>query len=130
MGMYTELIFGAELRADTPKNVIETLRYMLGEIDKPNDIAFETKSSFLLFRGASYYFGVSRSCSMLEKDEITGCWIISTRANLKNYDNDIESFLEWIKPYVNSGSGWNDMYAIVIYEESLEPIIYYLNEEQ
>ena len=32
MGMYTELIFGAKLKKDTPNEVIEALKYMLGEI--------------------------------------------------------------------------------------------------
>lgn len=29
--MYTELIFGATLKKDTPSQVIEALKYMLGE---------------------------------------------------------------------------------------------------
>lgn len=38
MGMYTELIFGADLKKDTPKNVIEALKYMIGDTEeKPND---------------------------------------------------------------------------------------------
>ena len=28
MGYYTEIIFGARLRKDTPKNIIDTLRYV------------------------------------------------------------------------------------------------------
>lgn len=31
MGAYTELIFGATLKRDTPIEIIETLKYMLGE---------------------------------------------------------------------------------------------------
>lgn len=31
MGMYTELILGAELRKDTSEKVIEVLRFILGE---------------------------------------------------------------------------------------------------
>ena len=55
-------------------------------------------------------------------------WVISTRSNIKNYGNEIEAFLEWIKPYIDGGSGERDMYAIVIHEQSNEPKIYYLNE--
>jgi hypothetical protein len=38
MGMYTELIFGAELKKDTPNEVIEALKYMLRETEtKPTN---------------------------------------------------------------------------------------------
>jgi hypothetical protein len=53
--------------------------------------------------------------------------VLSTRSNIKNYKQEIETFLEWIKPYINGGSGSRNMYAIVIYEEQDEPTIYYLH---
>lgn len=59
-------------------------------------------------------------------DENGSQWHISSRTNLKNYEGEIESFLQWIKPYIESGSGAKEMYAIVTYEESEEPTIYYL----
>jgi hypothetical protein len=34
MGMYTELIFGADLKKETPKSVIEALKYMIGDIEE------------------------------------------------------------------------------------------------
>ena len=41
MGMYTELIFGASLKTDTPKEVIDTLRYMVGDIEQPEKLVFD-----------------------------------------------------------------------------------------
>jgi len=130
MGMYTELIFGANLRSNTPKEVIDTLRYMAGDIEKPEKLAFETSPGRNPINGtSSFYFGVSRPLCKMWFDEISDEWIISSRCNIKNYENEIESFLEWIKPYIDGGSGDRDMYAIKIYEESSEPTIYYLYDK-
>lgn len=124
MGMYTELIFGASLKTDTPKEVIDTLRYMVGYIEQPEKLAFDSNRNPL--SGGSHYFGVISGATKMYYNDTANCWVLSSRANIKNYDSDIETFLEWIKPFVDSGSGDRDMYAITIYEEQSEPTIYYL----
>ena len=128
--MYTELIFGADLKKDTPENVIEALKYMIGDTrEKPKDFPLPDGRCEWLFRGSSYYFGVSSPVSKMWKDS-NGCnWVLSTRSSIKNYKGEIEAFLEWIKPYIDSGSGSNDMYAIVTYEEAETPDIYYLHDD-
>jgi len=129
MGMYTELIFGAELKKDTPIEVIEALKYMIGEKkERPINFPLPNGRCEWLFRGASYYFGVNRPVGKMWFDDITKNWIVSTRSNTKNYGSEIEDFLEWIKPYINSGSGSRDMYAIVTYEEDETSTIYYLQD--
>lgn len=130
MGMYTELIFGAALKKDTPDDVINTLKYMwcLTE-EKPRNYPWKDGSRLdYLVNCSSYYFGVSTSVKHMSFDEITGRWILSSRSSIKNYNREIETFLEWIKPYINKGSGIRDMFAIVTYEEDEEPTIYYLDE--
>ena len=129
MGMYTELIFGAKLKSDTPEDVIETLKYMVGVGQEPATKAFETKSGHNPLRGGSFYFGVTNSVTEMKYHDIGKAWQISSRANIKNYENEIEDFLEWIKPHIDQGSGEKDMYAITIHEEIGEPTIYYLQDE-
>jgi hypothetical protein len=130
MGMYTELIFGADLKTDTPENVIEALKFMIGDTEeKPKDFPLPESGCEWLFRGSSYYFGVTAPVSKMWKDHISKNWVLSTRSNVKNYEDEIESFLEWIKPYIDSGSGVRDMYAIVTYEDAKEPTIYYLHDD-
>lgn len=124
MGMYTELIFGASLKPETPNGVIETLKNMCG-LDSEIDILKLGRNPFW---AQSYYFGVSSSKPFMQYDSIGKNWIISTRGNIKNYDNEIETFLEWIKPHIENGSGFRNMYALVTYEEAGEPTIYYLND--
>jgi len=94
MGMYTELIFGAKLKIDTPDDVINTLKHMLGKDDIPigfNPIIDFGRNPLI---GSSYYFGISTPAYRMIKDDIDNQWEISTRSNIKNYDHEIESFLE------------------------------------
>lgn len=130
MGMYTELIFGASLKVDTPTEVINALIYMIDEIEKkPTDFPLSKSRLFKgLFNGSSYYFGVNRSVSKMWFEETTQDWKLSIRSNIKNYDNEIETFLKWIKPYIDEGSGRRNMYAIVTHELG-EPTIYFLDTE-
>lgn len=128
--MYTELIFGAELKKDTPIEVIEALRYMLGESEaKPISFPLPGARCEWLFQGGSYYFAITKPVKKMWFDMISKSYSISTRSNIKNYEEEIQTFLEWIKPYIERGSGSRDMYAIVIYEEQAEPDIYYLRED-
>ena len=138
MGMYTELIFGCSLKKDTPREIIQVLQYMVdksefkdtSQIKVPDHEFFKTSRWQWLFHGSSYYFGVNEPHSEIWYDDISKDYRISTRSNIKNYDDEIELFLDWIKPYISGGSGQNDFYAIVIYEESEKPTIYYLKESE
>ena len=50
---------------------------------------------------------------------------MSTRANCKNYESQIEKFIEFITPYVESGSGYDhNIFAYVQYEEAEFPTLY------
>lgn len=135
--MYTELIFGASLKKETPKEIIDILDWMINSEDlikskypeTPEHEFFKCERWKYLFKMSSYYFGVSDSHSSMWRDSLDTEWIISTRSNIKNYDSEIEKFIDWIKPWISGGSGYRDMYAISIYEESDEPTIYYLDEQ-
>lgn len=128
--MYTELIFGAALKVETPNSIIEALKYMTGELkEKPVNFVLPDGKCEWLFMGGSYYFAINNSVNKMWLDDIDKQWHISTRSNIKNYESEIETFLEWIKPWIDSGSGGKEMYAIVIYEEQDIPTMYYLYDE-
>ena len=126
MGMYTELIFGCSLKPDTPELVIDSLMHMLGHKERPADFPLDKLSCRWMFDRASYSFGVCKPVHDMWFDSIGNNYVISVRCNIKNYDCEIETFLEWIKPHIEYGSGNRNMYAIVTYEEQNEPTIYYL----
>ena len=129
MGMYTELIFGARLKENTPKEVIDTLKYMVGDLEeKPEKLAFETSTGRNVLGESSFYFGVHFPVTKFYYDGIVKAWTLSSRANIKNYDGEIDQFLDWIKPYIDRGSGNREMFAIKIYEEHDEPTIDYLHD--
>jgi len=123
--MYTELILGCRFKADTPKHVIDTLKYLCGQIEEEPE-NFILKDQRNPIDGAiSGYFGVDRPVfSLWESDRQ---WSISSRCNIKNYGGEIETLLEFIKPHIESGSGDRDFYAITCHETDKAPTVYYLS---
>ena len=108
MGMYTELVMACELPKDTPEKIINIIKYMLGEIDEcPNiieerDPLFNTTRWRCMLRSSSYSFIKSRATSSLWYDGIAKQYILSIWCNLKNYDEEVDKFLNWIINYTTS----------------------------
>lgn len=142
MGMYTELIFGATLKEKTPTYVTDALNCVINNItdDKLSDEVKQFIDEYSLSKliwCTSYYFGSHANKPSCEFDKIDNTWCISFRANCKNYQGEIEKFIEFIKPYVEYGSGPTNIFAIVQYEEDDYPTLYgtedtyeYLDEER
>ena len=126
MGMYTEVHYNVELKKDTPKEVIEILKYMVGDSLTMPDLWTGTDPLFLTDRWAimlrcdSYYFSADTH-STLRYDDIGDCYYLCVRSNLKNYDQEIEKFVVWLDPHVEAFSG--DFLGFRRYEESEDPII-------
>ena len=152
--MYTEFIFGCTLSKNTPKICIDALDYSINGKDKKpkydnpllwserfyNDRYIdrtepideiedfcEEYDFFRLFHSSSFYFGAAESIRKFYYEPIDDTYKISTRADFKNYDGKLEDFLEYIKPYVESGSGPKKIYAYVHYELDDFPTIYSLS---
>lgn len=130
MGYYTELILGCSLKIDTPQFVIDTLKYLGGQITKvPEGYPFsddDSRLDFYFFSRSSYCFGVCNAhFSLTLKDDFKPhFYILDARCNLKNYNKEIQTFLDWLEPYVDHGSGSQSFYAIVTPEDGT-PIFYY-----
>lgn len=127
MGMYTELIFGASL-VDLPKDLTEALNKVINDndliISESAENIIEEYNLWQVLRGSSYYFGAHRNTPTFVYDDIGKCYVLSTRANCKNYSNQIRKFIEYIRSYIKYGSGDNDIFAYVMYEENEFPIMY------
>lgn len=151
MGMYTEFIFGCSLKKDTPKVCIDALDYIINGEDKQpkyeNPVGWEQErynerfierttpveeiENFIekydfrrLFTSSSYFFGAAHPTMRFFWDSIEGSYKISTRSDLKDYENKLEDFVEYIRPFVYMGSGLHDIYAYVLFEECEFPTIY------
>jgi len=123
--MYTELHFNSELRSDTPKEVIKVLKFMLKGLGKepelPNHELFKKGSVWrFMFNTDSYYFDADTH-STLRFDIISDSYYLCLRFNIKNYNSEIENFINWIKPYTNKRNG--DFLGFMRYEEDEDPII-------
>lgn len=73
----------------------------------------------------SYDF-VPRSMHLFEFDEIAKGWVLITKSALKNYSQEIEKFIDWLRPHL--ACDVDEMIGYYRYEESREPTIVYSTE--
>lgn len=103
MGMYIEFVCVIELKKDMLKEVINILNNMIEGEDRYDIILFylffECCRWRWLFIMDSYFF-LGRSNMMFEYDDIVKIYYLIIRSNLKNYDDEINKFLNWIKLYI------------------------------
>lgn len=134
MGHYTEFVFGVSLLSTTPKIVINVLDYLVNReelINIPNHEFFNCNRYSYIATSSSYYFGYSDSSSTFNSkaDNINNEYLLSIRSNIKNYDNEIDKFVDWIRPYVNSGSGSKELLGYKLSEESVIPYLFYKDKK-
>ena len=127
MGMYTELVMACKLKKNAPEDVVETLKYMVGDSEYlaaiPTHDLFKTDRWKFMLRCDSYYFDGDTN-STFRYDDIRKSYVLTIRCNLKNYCDEIEEFLNWIVPYSNT----NGFVGYSRYEESETPTLIYFNE--
>lgn len=123
MGMYTELVLGVNLQSDTPKNIIDIINHMLSddeEVYTTGHPLFKTERWRYMLRCDSYYFDGHTDSSMV-KDDISGEYELNIRCNLKNYSSEIDQFLDFIRPYLET----TGFLGYERYEEDDDPTLIY-----
>lgn len=126
--MYTEFHFNVELVRDVDVHIINLLANMIST----SDLHYEGLSHEFfscarwrwLFTMDSYYFNAD-TMSTLRLDKITETYFLCIRSNIKNYDREIEKFVDWIKPYLDAIEG--DFLGFSRYAEIEEPTLIYMN---
>lgn len=130
MGMYTALHFGAALKLDTPTEVIDILRYMTAA-DKDPDNPPPTPAAELfsddtgwhwMLLSDSYYFQHETNSQVV--DFPTRGHALSITCNLKNYNDEISKFLDWITPYVDAYPG--EWLGYWMFEEDEKPTLIFM----
>lgn len=125
---YTELNICFDLKKDTPKSVIDILHYLIvTEDNKPLELPkhpfFECRNWGIVACCYSYYFdGLTNSKMMF--DNITEQYKVNIRSNLKNYDDVIDYFLDWLAPYMSS----HVFIGYSRFEEFEDPSLIYIGE--
>lgn len=134
--MYTEFVFAVSLLHDTPKNVLSILDYLVndkGDISSiiPNHEFFNCDRYAYIARCSSYYFGYSNSNSsfIINEGKFSNEYLLSIRSSVKNYSNEIDKFVDWIRAYVKSGSGTKDLLGYKLYEADTIPYLFYKDTE-
>lgn len=104
--MYTEIFVRAELSKDTPAPVIEMLRAIFNQEGDPCEIQTRHNFEHALFKTPRWFF-IGSSCSFYHLPRPTsvmfceqGRWYICSRSDFKNYNNEIELFWDWFRPWV------------------------------
>lgn len=102
MGMYTEFHFFGELRRDAPAQVVAVMQYLL------NDVGDESAAEGLehpFFECDRWHFiGGGSSCGTLTLSKLSGCEF-AINCSLKNYNGEIEKFVDWVMPYLDNYNG-------------------------
>lgn len=123
MGMYTEIFANADLKPETPQHVLDVLRAICEQDDSSPCLKGYPYSWVCLFSNGSYYTPLTQ-CSTLSYDEIAGRYSIIGKGDIKNYNREIESFFEFIKPWCEPGFiGYHR------YEEFREPTLVFTEEQ-
>lgn len=119
MGMYTELVLKCEVKSNIPPVVTSILEYLFngGEHPEelPHDEFFLCPRWHMIGRCNSYYHHPAALSSFVDG-------YLFSRSDLKNYDNEIQKFLNWVAQYLDNDGviGW------VWYEEEEKPSLIYL----
>lgn len=128
MGMYTQLVFNARLKPDTPDEVLETLKYMLGQSDEPltsypdHELFSTTERWSYMLTSSSYYHYPTFSNSRLIHDDVSS-YGLAILCDLKNYSDEIGKFIDWIMPYVETHG--REFLGYWRYEEDDDPTLIY-----
>lgn len=107
MGEYTELFIRAEMRKDTPPEVLDILRYIINpswsdpEI-LPDHPFFQCRRWDRLANSSSYHVTTT---SRYAKRPEWGIVQILISGSFKNYSSEVEKFFDWIDPYIDALPG-------------------------
>lgn len=114
MGMYTELIFQGKTIAQLPDDIKNLFTYFFtddnGDIPNKSDIPahplFKCPRWRHIGHMSSYTF-IPFPLRHMESHIIGESSHVFLRSDLKNYDDEIVLFLDWIDPYMQIYYGWH-----------------------
>jgi hypothetical protein len=101
MGMYTELFLQVRLKGETPVEILDTIKFMLGTSDIEVLQPFEADRWSHMLQSSSFYHYPYAHSSLDGKpyDGFSGNFLF-VRCDFKNYTGELKGFLNWIAPYV------------------------------
>lgn len=124
MGMYTELVLKCQIKEDAPTDVKSVIAHMFCGDDAPEklpDHPFFGLTRWNFIGSCSSFYHHPEVVNSCPKFDYTNSQYIFSRSDIKDYDGEIESFIDWLKPYVDAPEGqcigWS------WYEEEQQPTL-------
>ena len=124
MGMYTEIFVNTDLKENTPSSVIEVLQAICDRNHAAACLQDKPRRWSILFCDMSYYTPRT-CCAALTFDDISGGYSLIGKGDIKNYDDEIEQFFEFIMPWCES-----DFIGYYRYEENREPTLVFSRNQE
>jgi hypothetical protein len=126
MGTYTELVLKCYIKEDRPEIVHDVLNFLFGKDSEPPyklpDHPFFNKIRWeAIGRSGSYYHCPNPT------NFYDGKYLF-TRSDFKNYDDEIDCFLDWLKPYISLPKG--QFMGWIFLEQTKEPIFLYNDDDE
>lgn len=129
MGMYTELVLKCEVSGDSPDIVKNVVRHLFGGGDRPEQIPehefFKCHRWSSIGSGSSAYHLPEAISNVFKYDWDESLYVFS-RSDLKNYDDEIAKFVDWITPHLVAHGetciGWS------WYEDDEKPTLIVINK--
>ena len=119
MGMYAEIYVNADLKENTPQEVIEVITAMCNKNDEAEALKDKPRRWAYLFNNGSCYFPLTE-CGKITYDKIGGHYSLLAKGDIKKYGGEIEQFFDFIKPWCEG-----EFIGYYRYEESREPVLMY-----
>ena len=114
MGMYTQLVINTKIRDDISNEIINILAFLFNGEELNEDIIPEHK-----FFKCQRWELIGRCGYILSAtSQYKGGYLFS-KSELKNYNNEIELFIDWLKPYICEYS--DEFIGYWLYEEYDKP---------
>lgn len=125
MGTYTELVLKCGIKEDRPEIVHEVLSFLFkndgqSPPELPDHPFFKTRGWEAIGRSGSYYH-IPAPANFYD-----GRYLFS-RSDFKNYEDEIEKFLDWINPYLSNYPG--KCIGWIFCEGTHEPFFIYKDEK-
>lgn len=136
MGEYTKFSVILPIKTDTPENIknilidiVENSGNNLKTMELPEHEFFKDENRFYFAQCNSYYF-TGTSNSKIHYNEKIGCktdnrMILHIDCDFKNYENEIDLFLNFIAPYVDANH--NTFLGYSREEKFINPELYFIN---
>ena len=117
MGMYTEIYLAVELDRNMPKDIIDWINY------ESEDESIPSRVRRFGYGSSCYFDGIEFKKFIF--DDMSSSYYLTTRFDIKNYNDEIKFLLNKLSPYILSDGHIGHLR----YEESEYPTILMFDSE-